>query len=129
MTSLTNSDFVHLHVHSDFSLLDGMAKVKNLARKAKECGQTAIALTDHGTVSGAMAFYKACKQNDIKPILGCEIYLSRGSMRERKRGYNHLTVLAKNQLGWKNLSRISSLANLEGLYYKPRVDKELPICT
>ena len=117
-------DFVHLHTHSDFSLLDGMAKVNRLAKKAKECGQTALALTDHGTVSGAMAFYKACKKNGIKPILGCEIYLSHGNMRERKKGINHLTVLAKNQVGWKNLSRLTSLANLEGFYYKPRVDME-----
>ncbi|RMG13878.1 MAG: DNA polymerase III subunit alpha [Planctomycetota bacterium] len=122
--SLKPSDFVHLHVHSDYSLLDGMAKVSRLASRAKECGQTALALTDHGTVSGAMAFYKECKKNEIKPILGCEIYLSRGPMRERRKGYNHLTVLAKNQRGWENLRRISSLANLEGFYYRPRVDFE-----
>ena len=124
MSQLAQSDFVHLHVHSDYSLLDGIAKVNKLVNKAKSCGQTALALTDHGTLAGAIEFWKACVANEIKPILGCELYLARGSMRERKRGYNHLTVLAKNMTGWKNLSRISSLANLEGFYYRPRVDWE-----
>lgn len=124
MSAPTQSDFVHLHVHSDYSLLDGIAKVEKLVKKAKECGQTAIALTDHGTLAGSIEFWKACVAQEIKPILGCEIYLARGSMRERKRGYNHLTVLAKNMVGWKNLSRINSLANLEGFYYRPRVDWE-----
>jgi len=124
VTQLAQSDFVHLHVHSDFSLLDGIAKIDKIVNKAKACGQTAIALTDHGTLAGSIELWKACTAAGIKPILGCEIYLARGSMRERKRGYNHLTVLAKNQVGWKNLSRINSLANLEGFYYRPRVDWE-----
>ncbi|MBL4848978.1 MAG: DNA polymerase III subunit alpha [Planctomycetes bacterium] len=124
MTQLAQSDFVHLHVHSDYSLLDGIAKVEKIVKKAKECGQTALALTDHGTLAGSIELWKACTAAGIKPILGCEIYLAFGSMKERKRGYNHLTVLAKNQTGWKNLSRINSLANLEGFYYKPRVDWE-----
>ncbi len=124
MSRPTQRDFVHLHVHSDYSLLDGIAKIGALVKKAKECGQEAIALTDHGTVSGAIAFYKECTKNGIKPILGCEVYQSLGSMRERKRGYNHLTVLAKNDAGWRNLSKITSLANLEGFYYRPRVDFE-----
>jgi len=118
------SDFVHLHVHSDYSLLDGLAKVSALAERAAASGQTALALTDHGTVSGSIAFWKACKAAGVKPILGCEIYQSNGPMRERKKGYNHLTVLAKNDAGWRNLSRIASLANLEGFYYRPRVDFE-----
>ena len=124
MAQNAQRDFVHLHVHSDYSLLDGLAKVPSLVKRAQECGQTAIALTDHGTVSGAINFYKEAKKGGIKPILGCEIYQSLGPMQERKRGYNHLTVLAKNDAGWKNLSRIASLANLEGFYYRPRVDFE-----
>lgn len=124
MSQLTQRDFVHLHVHSDYSLLDGIARIGSLVDKTKQCGQEAIAITDHGTVSGAIAFYKACTKGGVKPILGCEVYQSLGPMRERKRGYNHLTILAKNQTGWKNLCRISSLANLEGFYYRPRVDFE-----
>jgi DNA polymerase-3 subunit alpha len=119
---LQQSDFVHLHVHSDYSLLDGIAKIPNLVQKAVDSGQTALALTDHGTLSGAIAFWKECTAKGIKPILGCEIYLATGDMRERKRGYNHLTVLAKDDAGWRNLSRINSMANLEGFYYRPRVD-------
>jgi DNA polymerase-3 subunit alpha len=121
---MDRSDFVHLHVHSDYSLLDGLAQVGDLMKRTVECGQQAIALTDHGTVSGAINFYKAAKKAGVKPILGCEVYQSLGSMKERKRGYNHLTILAKNDVGWKNLSRITSLANMEGFYYRPRVDFE-----
>ncbi|MDC3379016.1 DNA polymerase III subunit alpha [Planctomycetota bacterium] len=121
---MDQSDFVHLHVHSDYSLLDGVAKTPKLIKKTVECGQQAIAITDHGTVSGAIEFYKAAKKAGVKPILGCEIYQSLGPMTKRVRGYNHLTVLAKNDVGWKNLSRITSIANLEGFYYRPRVDFE-----
>ncbi|MBI3725519.1 DNA polymerase III subunit alpha [bacterium] len=123
------SDFVHLHVHSDFSLLDGAAKIDGLVAKAKACGQTALALTDHGTLSGIVSFHKECKKAGIKPILGCEAYLALGDQpdahRERKTGYNHLTLLAKNEEGWKNLSRLSSLSNLEGFYYHPRISLDL----
>ena len=121
---MDRSDFVHLHVHSDYSLLDGLAQVGDLMQRTVECGQQAIAITDHGTVSGAINFYKEAKKKGIKPILGCEVYQSLGPMTERKRGYNHLTILAKNDAGWKNLSKITSLANLEGFYYRPRVDFE-----
>ena len=117
-------DFVHLHVHSDYSLLDGVAQVPDLVKEAKRCNQTALALTDHGTVSGALQFHKAAEKEGVKPILGCEVYLAKGKMTERKRGYNHLTILAKNDVGWKNLSKITSMANLEGFYYRPRVDFE-----
>src|SRR5579871_5672903 len=123
------SDFVHLHVHSDFSLLDGAAKIDGLVEKAKACGQTALALTDHGTLSGIVSFHKECKKAGIKPILGCEAYVALGdgpdAHRERKTGYNHLTLLAKNEEGWKNLSRLSSISNLEGFYYHPRVSVDL----
>ena len=123
------SDFVHLHVHSDFSLLDGAAKLDDLVKKAKTCGQTALALTDHGTLSGAVGFYKECNKSGIKPLLGCEAYLALGegtdAHKERVKGYNHLTLIAKNDEGWRNLSRLSSLANLEGFYYRPRMSLDL----
>ncbi|MGE0710429.1 MAG: DNA polymerase III subunit alpha [Planctomycetota bacterium] len=124
MTTLQQSDFVHLHVHSDYSLLDGIAKINDLVKKAVACGQSSLALTDHGTLAGSIAFAKACKKAGIKPILGCELYLARGDMRKRQKGYNHLTVLAKDDQGWRNLRKISSLANVEGFYYRPRVDWE-----
>lgn len=116
------SDFVHLHVHSDYSLLDGVARIPKLVKRTKECGQKAIALTDHGTVSGIVSFYKDAQKAEVKPILGCEVYMSLGPMTERTKGYHHLTVLAKDDTGWKNLSRISSVANLEGFYFRPRID-------
>ncbi len=123
------SDFVHLHVHSDFSLLDGAAKLDELVKKAKTCGQTALALTDHGTLSGIVQFYKECKKAEIKPILGCEVYVAPGlgenAHKEKVKGYNHLTLLAKNDAGWKNLSRLTSLASLEGYYYRPRMSWDL----
>jgi DNA polymerase-3 subunit alpha len=123
------SDFVHLHVHSDYSLLDGAAKLDDLVKKAKTCGQTALALTDHGTLSGIVSFYKECKKNEIKSILGCEVYIAPGlgenAHKDRVKGYNHLTLLAKNDAGWKNLSRLTSIASLEGFYYRPRMSWDL----
>ncbi len=123
------SDFVHLHVHSDYSLLDGAAKLDDLVKKAKTCGQTALALTDHGTLSGIVSFHKECKKNEIKSILGCEAYIAPGvgenAHKEKVKGYNHLTLLAKNDAGWKNLSRLSSIASLEGFYYRPRMSWDL----
>ncbi|MEZ0228638.1 MAG: DNA polymerase III subunit alpha, partial [Planctomycetota bacterium] len=126
---MAQSDFVHLHVHSDYSLLDGAAKLDELVKKAKTCGQTALALTDHGTLSGIVSFYKECKKNEIKSILGCEAYVAPGlgpdAHKERVKGYNHLTLLAKNDIGWKNLSRLASIASLEGYYYRPRMSWDL----
>jgi DNA polymerase III subunit alpha len=116
------SDFVHLHVHSDYSLLDGVARIPKLVKRTAECGQKAIALTDHGTVSGIVSFYKDAQKAEVKPILGCEIYMSLGAMQERAKGYHHLTVVSKSAEGWANLSRLSSLANLQGFYFRPRVD-------
>jgi DNA polymerase-3 subunit alpha len=119
------SDFVHLHVHSDFSLLDGACTVKGLVKKAAQYGHTALALTDHGNLCGALAFYKAAKSAGIKPIVGCEIYVAPGKLSEREKGYNHLTLLAKNEAGYRNISKLSSLGFRDGFYYKPRVDMEL----
>mgnify|MGYP004666794145 FL=1 len=123
------ADFVHLHVHSEYSLLDGMSKIKDLPVRAKELGMKAIALTDHGVMYGAVDFYKECKKNDIKPIIGCEVYVAPRSRFEkeagRDSGYNHLILLAKNKEGYQNLSKLVSLSFVEGFYYKPRIDLEI----
>ena len=123
------ADFVHLHVHSEYSLLDGMSRIKDLPVRAKELGMKAIALTDHGVMYGAVDFYKECKKNDIKPIIGCEVYVAPHSRFDkeagRDNGYNHLILLAKNKMGYKNLSKLVSLSFVEGFYYKPRIDLEI----
>ncbi len=123
------ADFVHLHVHSEYSLLDGMSRIKDLPVRAKELGMKAIALTDHGVMYGAVDFYKECKKNDIKPIIGCEVYVAPHSRFDkeagRDNGYNHLILLAKNKMGYQNLSKLVSLSFVEGFYYKPRIDLEI----
>lgn len=123
------SDFVHLHNHSEFSLLDGLSKIKDMVRRAKELGMKAIAITDHGNMYGTIKFYKECLEEGIKPIIGCEIYVSRRSRHDKEAGVdadsNHLILLAKNNAGYKNLMKIISIANLEGYYYRPRTDMEL----
>jgi len=122
-------DFVHLHNHTEFSLLDGLAKIKLLAKRAGELGMKAIAITDHGNMYGAIYFYNACIEEGIKPIIGCEVYMAQRTRHNKETGidsnYNHLILLAKNRIGYKNLMRIVSIANLEGYYYKPRCDIEL----
>ena len=123
------SDFVHLHIHSEFSLLDGANRIKDLPVRAKELGMNAIALTDHGVMYGAIDFYKACKKEGIKPIIGCEVYVALRSRFEKEAGidnkYYHLILLAKNNQGYKNLSKLVSLGFVDGYYYKPRIDKEI----
>ena len=123
------ANFVHLHVHSEYSLLDGMSRIKELPVRAKELGMNAIALTDHGVMYGAVEFYKECKKNDIKPIIGCEVYVALRSRFEkeagRDNGYYHLILLAKNKVGYQNLSKLVSLSFVEGYYYKPRIDLEI----
>lgn len=120
------SDFVHLHVHSEFSLLDGLSKISSLIKKTKEYGQDALALTDHGVMYGAIEFYKKAIKAEIKPIIGCEIYVAENSHLDRKRSdASHLVLLAKDLEGYQNLLRLSTIAQTEGFYYKPRVDKEL----
>lgn len=123
-------DFTHLHVHTEYSLLDGSAKIKELVARAKELGMKALAITDHGVMYGAIDFYKACKAEGIKPIIGCEVYVAPGSRFDREivKGddrYYHLVLLAKNDEGYRNLSKIVSTGFLEGYYYKPRVDMEI----
>ncbi|PIR44378.1 DNA polymerase III subunit alpha, partial [Candidatus Wolfebacteria bacterium CG10_big_fil_rev_8_21_14_0_10_31_9] len=136
--------FIHLHTHSHYSLLDGLAKIGDLINRAKELNMDSLALTDHGNLYGALEFYKKARKAGIKPILGMEAYVSLGSRFEKqlkkdisfnkitdgkerttKENYHHLTLLVENETGWKNLIKIATLASLEGFYYKPRADKEL----
>ena len=121
--------FTHLHVHTEYSLLDGSGKIPELIQRAKDLGQTALAVTDHGVMYGVIDFYKAAKAAGIKPILGCEIYVTPGSRfdRDNKKGearYYHLILLAENNEGYENLTKIVSRGFVDGFYYKPRVDFE-----
>jgi DNA polymerase-3 subunit alpha len=121
------SDFVHLHTHSHYSLLDGLSKIDELVARAKELGMSSLALTDHGALYGAVEFYKKALQAGIKPILGVETYVAPKSRtdREPSEKYYHLILLCENNRGWENLIQLVTKAHLEGYYYKPRVDKEL----
>ena len=122
-------DFVHLHVHSEYSLLDGANRIKDLPVRAKELGMKAIALTDHGVMFGAVNFFKECKKNDIKPIIGCEVYVAPRSRFSKESNldseYSHLILLVKNKTGYQNLIKLVSLSFTEGFYYKPRIDLEI----
>lgn len=123
-------DFVHLHCHSEYSLLDGAIRIKDLCARAKDFGLGAAAVTDHGNLYGAIHFYKSAKDYGLKPIIGCEVYVAMGSRHDRdarspsQTGY-HLILLAQNKTGYHNLIRLVSMGHLEGFHYKPRVDKEL----
>ncbi len=116
--------FVHLHNHSHYSLLDGATHIEDMIEQAVEFKMPALALTDHGVLFGAVELYKSSKKAGIKPIVGCEMYVAKGK-RTEKNEYNHLTVLVKNNTGYKNLVKLVSAAHLEGYYYKPRVDFDL----
>ncbi len=121
------TDFVHLHVHSEYSLLDGLPQISKLVARVKEMGMKSVALTDHGVMFGAIEFYKECLANNIKPLIGIEGYTVPEDLhsKEKKedRVNNHLVLIAKNYLGYKNLMKLSTIANVEGMYYRPRVDK------
>ena len=123
------SEFVHLHVHSEYSLLDGANRIKDLPVRAKKLGMKAMAITDHGVMYGVIDFYKACKKEGIKPIIGCEVYVAPRSRHDKEPNidnrYNHLILLAKNNQGYKNLSKLVSIGFTEGYYYKPRIDLEV----
>ena len=122
--------FAHLHCHSHYSLLDGANRIPNLVAKVKADGMNALALTDHGNLFGAVQFYNECRKQDINPVLGYEAYVAPGHRTDRTPSKNkeasyHLTLLARNRTGFQNLMALSSLAYLEGFYYKPRIDKEI----
>jgi len=122
-------DFVHLHLHTEYSLLDGACRIKDVARRAKELGMHSLAITDHGSMYGVIDFYKACKKEGIKPILGCEIYTAARTYLDKDPGLDsdqgHLILLAKNNTGYKNLMKLVSIAYIKGFYYKPRIDFNL----
>ncbi|MDP3012604.1 MAG: DNA polymerase III subunit alpha, partial [Candidatus Subteraquimicrobiales bacterium] len=123
------SNFIHLHTHSEYSLLDGAARIKDLVNRAKDLDMPALALTDHGVLYGAIDFYEAAREAGIKPIIGCEVYVAPKSRFEKsprkEDAPHHLVLLAKNNNGYRNLMRLVTLGFFEGYYYKPRVDKEL----
>lgn len=123
------ADFVHLHNHSEYSLLDGLQKVKSMVNYAKSIGMKSLAITDHGSMYGVIKFYSACLAAEIKPIIGCEVYIASRGHTDKEAGvdknYNHLILLATNETGYKNLMKLVSISYLDGYYYKPRVDMEL----
>jgi len=125
-----SSDFVHLHVHTDYSLLDGACRIKDLARLAADWEMPAVACTDHGNMCAAIEFYQEMMGVGVKPIVGCEFYVATGDRRDRnprqpKPMGRHLVLLAKDLDGYRNLCRLNAAAHLEGFYYKPRIDKEI----
>ncbi|TFG59776.1 MAG: PHP domain-containing protein, partial [Spirochaetales bacterium] len=123
-------DFVHLHNHSDYSLLDGASSITSLAARARSLGMKHLALTDHGNLFGLLPFYKECVKQEINPILGCEFYVAPESRfiktgSEDGNKYHHLILLARNLEGYRNLIKLASFSYTEGFYYKPRIDYEL----
>ncbi len=118
--------FTHLHLHTEYSLLDGLARIPQLMERAQELGQEAIALTDHGVLYGVVPFYKEAKARGVKPIIGIEAYVAPGSRHSREpkdRQLYHLTLLARDLEGYRNLLALATKAHLEGYYYRPRMDK------
>ena len=120
---------MHLHTHTEYSLLDGANRIKDLILRTKELGMDSIAITDHGVMYGVVDFYKEAVKNDIKPILGCEVYVAPHSRFDKRAQLDdsqyHLVLLAENEVGYKNILRLVSLGFTEGFYYKPRVEREL----
>ena len=121
--------FVHLHLHTEYSLLDGAIRIDEVVKKAKEYNMPAIAITDHGNMFGAIEMYKECKKNGIKPIIGCEFYVAPRSRLDKEGRIdtepNHLILLAMNNTGYKNIVKLCSIGYTEGFYYKPRIDLEV----
>ena len=129
-SSAADSSFVHLHLHTQYSLLDGAVRIKDLVKKATAYGMPAVAMTDHGNLFGAIEFYQTAQKAGLKPIIGCEVYLAPGSMHEKKASSakdaaSHFTLLARDITGYQNLVKLVTAAYLDGYYYKPRIDKEL----
>lgn len=126
---MTDQNFVHLHVHTEYSLPDGLSRIDKLVDRARELNMPSLAITNHGTMFGVMEFYRAAKAAGIRPIIGVKSYMARRSMQDRdpkldKRPY-HMLLLAKNQAGYKNLLKLASAAQLDGYYYRPRIDRDL----
>ena len=121
--------FAHLHLHSEYSLLDGACRIKDLVAAVRELGQDAVAVTDHGAMYGAVDFYKEAKKQGVKPIIGCEVYVAPRSMTDKTHGvdseYSHLVLLCENNTGYHNLIRLVSLSWTEGFYNKPRIDRQI----
>ncbi|MDQ2659578.1 MAG: PHP domain-containing protein, partial [Verrucomicrobiota bacterium] len=126
---MPGDSFVHLHLHTEYSLLDGAVRTKELMKKAAELEMPAVAITDHGNLFGAIEFYQAAKKAGIKPIIGCEAYMAPGSITDRPNNQRaaayHFTLLAKDEVGYRNLVKLISTAHLDGMHYKPRIDKAL----
>ena len=123
---MSDKPFVHLHVHTEYSLLDGANKCSALAAAAQEMGMDSVAITDHGVMFGCVEFYNACNAAGVKPILGCEVYVDpNGHTCREGKGQNHLILLAENEEGYYNLTKLVSIANTDGFYYKPRIDHDL----
>src|SRR5678810_1001990 len=118
-------DFTHLHLHTQYSLLDGAIRLDQLFPKVLERGMKSVAITDHGNLFGALDFYQRAKAHGVKPIFGCETYIAPDRHDKTERKSNHMILLAKDQTGWKNLSYLNSMGYLEGFYYNPRIDKQI----
>jgi DNA polymerase-3 subunit alpha len=129
MEPVSSTPFVHLHCHTEYSLLDGCNKIPELVARAKQLGQPALAMTDHGVMCGAIQFYKECKKQGVKPLIGCEVYVAQRTRHDKESGKDsrpyHFTLLAQDRVGYKNLISMVSDAHMEGYYYKPRVDRDL----
>jgi DNA polymerase-3 subunit alpha len=128
--TMPTDPFVHLHLHTEYSLLDGAIRIPDLMKKAADYGMPAVAMTDHGSMYGAIEFYQAAHKAGVKPIIGCEVYMAPGSMIDKtatsaRDAAFHFTLLAKDLRGYSNLVKLVSAAHLEGFHYKPRIDKEL----
>ena len=123
-----SSEFAHLHVHTEYSLLDGFSRVKKLIKRTKELGMKSVAITDHGNMFGVIDFYKEAKKQGIKPVIGCELYTAQRSLTDKDpnfdKRYGHLILLAENMTGYQNLIKLVSISYVDGFYYKPRVDIE-----
>ena len=126
---MMGDQFVHLHVHSEYSLLDGACRIKQLIQRVKELGQDAVAITDHGAMYGAIDFYKEAKANGVRPIIGCEVYVAPRTRFDKVNGLDnspyHLVLLCENQTGYQNLIKMVSRSYTEGFYFKPRIDRDL----
>jgi DNA polymerase-3 subunit alpha len=129
--NMKNSDFVHLHLHTEYSLLDGANRIDKLINKISELGMSSVAITDHGNMFGVIQFYQKAQKAGIKPLIGCEVYIAPGSRFDKTSTHgvsnaaHHLVLLAKNDTGYKNLIKLVSAGYLEGFYYKPRIDMDL----